>query len=77
MSNKSDAMDNFQNAIKSTIKKDEENKKAEEKESKKQEQQEDFERKKQQNQTKQPKQGWSKQIRFIKQTQRWRRTKDR
>lgn len=48
MSNKNDAMNNFQSAIKNTRKKDEENKKAEEKRRKKQEQQEEFERKKRQ-----------------------------
>lgn len=48
MSNKNDAMNNFQSAIKNTSKKDEEDKKAEEKRREKQEQQKEFERKKRQ-----------------------------
>lgn len=49
MSNKNDAMNNFQDAINKSSKKEEENKKAEEQKRKKQEQQEEFERKRKQN----------------------------
>ena len=49
MSNKNDAMNNFQDAINKSSKKQEEDKKAAEKERKKQEQQEEFERKRKQN----------------------------